>query len=617
MTILKKRFSSFLILLTASVATVALCPEFITARNRNAMQPVLTAEQIRAKARYYYLEGALKEAEGDFTEAYEYYKKAYLVDPTYEEAAASYGMNRLRVPTDSMQRRDVVIESFNMIRPFVDHYPAEINEGRAYAYVASQIDTIPEAIRVYEQMAEAKPTTTVTFLQLSDAYTASNQQEKALEALDRFEAREGNSPRLALKRMGLLLGMADTVGAIREADRLIATKPTEPAFWILKGNLFEVIGNNDSVLNNYSMAARLDPRNGAAKIALAGYYKQIGDSVAYDAHIYDALLAEDFELEDKLGMLSEYLQNLLDDKGDTQRGDHIFSVLSEQYPHEPQVLDLAARYNAAKGNYKEAIRQMGYALDLDPTNVDLWGTLMQFEVADSRGKDAIKTYERALAHIEPTESLKLLLASAASEAKDFALAEKTFGELIHTIGPELPLDSVTDDKALRSRLNYDGLTRLSTLYNMLGDMFYSAENLEKAYIAYDNSLFFYGENPMTLNNYAYFLSENNGDLEKALEMSKKAIEIAPDNETYLDTYAWVLFKMKDYAQALEYQEKAVEAAQNAGEADNAEFFSHLGDILFMNHRPEEALENWEKALKLDPDNKLLQKKVKHKTFFFE
>lgn len=108
-------------------------------------------------------------------------------------------------------------------------------------------------------------------------------------------------------------------------------------------------------------------------MALANFYKNIGDSVAFDNKMYEALLSEDFIQEEKIAILEEYLQSLLNDKSDTGRVYHLFSVLMEQYPHEPAVLDLAARYSGAKGDYKDAEEQIGYAIDLDPANVAYWG----------------------------------------------------------------------------------------------------------------------------------------------------------------------------------------------------------------------------------------------------
>lgn len=571
----------------------------------------------RQKARYYFLEGARRQAEGRLPEAYELYKKAYLADSTYAEAASAYGMNRLMVKTDSLQTQRQLRKSFSLMRPYVDAFPADEYEVRSYAYVATRLDSVGEAIRVYERLDSLKPSGMMTLLPLADAYMASGNAPKALSALSRLEQSEGKSPQLSLKKMSFMLASGDTVGAVAEADALIASNPREPSFHILKGNLFEVIGNNDSTLKAFKEAERVSPDNGAAKLSLANYYKTQGDSVEYDRKVYEALLSEDFELEDKVALLGEYLQTLLDDSSDTSRGDHLFAVLREQYPHEPSVLDLAARYSGAKGDYKDAEEQMGYAIDLDPANIQYWGQLMRFQLADGRGADAMKSYKRSEEHIVPTEPLKLMYASAASLEKDFDEAEKAYADLIHSVDPSLPLTDSIKDGSARTRLNYDGLVHMNSVYTMLGDMYFTAGRLDKTFKAYDNALFFLPSAAMTLNNYAYFLAENDGDLDKALGMSRTAIDQEPENETYLDTYAWVLFKKGDYKEALEYQRKALEAAKKSGNEENAEFYNHLGDILFMNHLPQEALENWKHALELDPDNELLKKKVAHKTFFYE
>ena len=121
------------------------------------------------------------------------------------------------------------------------------------------------------------------------------------------------------------------------------------------------------------------------------------------------------------------------------------------------------------------------------------------------------------------------------------------------------------------------------------------------------------DNLLALNNCAYYLAVEGRDLDKAEEMSARTIKERPDDATSLDTYAWVMFRKKNYTEAMAYIDKAIANSEDPSE----ELYHHAGDIYFMNGEPQKALEFWEKALALDPDNELLQRKVKHKTYFYE
>ncbi|MDE6490555.1 MAG: tetratricopeptide repeat protein, partial [Muribaculaceae bacterium] len=81
--------------------------------------------------------------------------------------------------------------------------------------------------------------------------------------------------------------------------------------------------------------------------------------------------------------------------------------------------------------------------------------------------------------------------------------------------------------------------------------------------------------------------------------------------TSLDTYAWIMFRKRDFAKAKDYIDTAL--ANNS--EDSEELLHHAGDIYFMAGFPDEAVTYWTEALKLDPDNELLQRKVRHKTYF--
>lgn len=597
------------------------------------MMNIVADNSTRLKARYYYLEGVRRQASDDNASAYEYFRKAMQTDPTYSEAASAFGTLRLVADNDTLQSIGELKHSMAMMRDFVDAYPQDYYESQYYAYVAGNLDETGEAVRVFERTDSLRPDKPVSLLYLAESYAKLGELKKAITALDRYERREGGAIQLTMKKAQLYLGLRDTAGAFAEIDRLVESNPREPGYLLLKGGMHEMLQQPDSALRLYQLAEQLDPDNGRTKLALANFYRSRGDSTAYDAKMYDALLSEDFDVEEKTHMLGEYLQSLFHDKSDHKRGDRLFDVVREQYPHEPDIIDLDAAYSAAKGDFKSAAEKMAYAIDLSPASDTYYSRLMRYLISDERYEEAMATYDRALSHVEVPSEMKYNYALAAILDKQSDKALEMYGEMLEDIQPGLTLADTITDIALRNSLTYEELMQVSNLYTISGDQYYADKRLEDAYRCYDNALFFYNGNALTLNNYAYFLAVNSGDLDKAYDMSEKAVALQPDNETYLDTFAWILFKKGDYSLAREYQKRAIDIAEGrnmaaeeqeepeAGtdsdvedEEGNAELYDHYGDILYFNQEPEEALKYWKKALMLDADNEILKRKVKEKRF---
>lgn len=525
------------------------------------------------KARYYFMQGSMEAANKNMGEAYEYFKKAYELDTTYSDAAFTYGSQRLFVRTDTLQSEKELLRSMQMMQGYVDENPRDLYSAQLYGYITSALDTVEEAIRVYERTYDLMPRETQLLQQLTEAYMRVMRGKEAIETLNRYEAIEGKSKEVSLKKITVMLAEKDTAGAIAEVNELIAANPRDPYGEILKGNLYEVVGNMDSVVKAYKAAEKLAPENGAVKMSLANYYRAVGDSVMLDNMMYEALLSEEFELEDKLGILGDYLQKLLDESGDKARGDHLFEVLREQYPHEPDVLDMAARYAAAKGNMGEAIEIIGYAVDMDPTNERYWLMMLSFDLSDARYEEGVKNYERATEHLSPSAQLKNLYSMAASMLEDSNQGEKILRGLLEEEG----LGDNAARNEIRNKLSYEGLVWVSSLYCMLGDLYYKRGDSKDAFDEYENSLYFLGDNALALNNYAYFLSEEGVELDKAKKMSRRSLDLVENNPTYLDTYAWILFKLGEYQEAMDYIKLAMEIAEQQGDV-NEEYEKHYEEI---------------------------------------
>lgn len=561
------------------------------------------------KSRYYYFEGLRHDLESNPDAAYECYRRAVELNPDNAEAGYALGLLRLSVRTDTMFSDVERQKTLDYMRRFVDLYPGDTDEGLFYGYTVGQVDTTGESIRVLEQVYAQNPENSMVLVYLSQAYASQGKKDQAIEALDRFEANEGLSPTLTLHKMSLLMEARDTTGAIREADRLIADSPHEYPPLILKGNLYEVLQQPDSAEHYYLKAQTMAPEASAPKVALMEVYGDRGDSTAYDNKVYEVLLTEDMEREQKTQLLAKYLQKLVDDKQNTQRGDYLFSVLQSQYPHEPEVLNLAARYSAAKNNYADAAEQISYAIDLDPNNMDYWRQLMFYQVSAGDAPAALKTYDRAAKAITPDRSMKLYGAMLLQEIKDYDGARDRYAALIHEVDSGLPINGKVELKKVRRDISLEDLDFLSAVYTSMGDCAYSASDTAMAYQDYDNALELNPDNALAANNYAYFSSMSGGDLEKARKLSEQSMRgINADNPTYLDTYAWILYLQGDKEKALEYQRKAVEGSERTGRTEST-IFDHYGDILNSLDRKEEALEYWLKAKELDPENEEINRKI--------
>ena len=143
----------------------------------------------------------------------------------------------------------------------------------------------------------------------------------------------------------------------------------------------------------------------------------------------------------------------------------------------------------------------------------------------------------------------------------------------------------------------------SVVYGSLGDAFYTADRKEEAWQAYEQSLVLDPNNATALNNYAYYLSVNNLNLDKAYEMSQKSLEFEPDNPSYLDTLGWIYYLLEDYDKALKY---IASAAEKGG---SATVFEHLGDVYDKLGDEEKAQEWWEKSFNFDPERVHLLEKL--------
>jgi tetratricopeptide (TPR) repeat protein len=145
----------------------------------------------------------------------------------------------------------------------------------------------------------------------------------------------------------------------------------------------------------------------------------------------------------------------------------------------------------------------------------------------------------------------------------------------------------------------------SSILTQLGIIYDRLEQVDSSDYYYQQSLIINPDDPLANNNYAYSLSLRKVNLDKALMLSTRALELDSANSSYLDTYGWIMYQKGNYKEALPYIKLASELDDST-----AEVFEHLGDVYFKLGDNQNAISAWEKGIKLEPGNKILIEKIR-------
>lgn len=151
---------------------------------------------------------------------------------------------------------------------------------------------------------------------------------------------------------------------------------------------------------------------------------------------------------------------------------------------------------------------------------------------------------------------------------------------------------------------------VAEINGLLGDAYNAVKDYEKSDQAYEEALSYDPNNATVLNNYSFYLALRKENLDKAEKMSGALIKNYPDNPTFLDTHAWVLYMKEKYKEA----RKVIERAISTGKA-NASHFEHYGDILYQLGDVNGAVEQWEKARGMNANSETLNKKIANRKIY--
>lgn len=577
--------------ITLSVALAAIVvPLFVTAGKKADVTP--NSDEL--KADYIFMEALRQHAIDKEDAYYDLLSRAYQLDPSNSDVGFFLGYYTVMTSGDDST---MFKNGYDLMKRHFNEAPADFYSNFVYGSINDRLGSRDEALKVWTTLDSIYPHKMEISYKLAEALASSGDSSKIARAIgvyDRIEKTQGKNIPLTTSKIRAFLSSQDTASIYKEVYSLLKSAPHSVENNVFAGNVFAMFSDNDSALTYFDKACDLDSTSGLAYYSRANFYKSIGDSVNYDKEVFRALSRESLELDAKLELLTGYIRELYDDPSQQGRIQELFATLLDQHPHEVDIHDLYCSYLIAIEDYAGAAEQLGYALDIDPSSEERWRTLLSLYMqADDYAKSAEKG-ETALRYHPSSAMIHLMLGTDYNLMKEYDKA----------------LSNLNKSMELTDSVDYEAI---SQIMSSMGDVYYAKGDRDSAFVYYDKAISIDPDNLLALNNCAYYLAVEGRDLDKAEEMSARTIKERPDDATSLDTYAWVMFRKKNYTEAMAYIDKAIANSEDPSE----ELYHHAGDIYFMNGEPQKALEFWEKALALDPDNELLQRKVKHKTYFYE
>jgi tetratricopeptide (TPR) repeat protein len=440
----------------------------------------------------------------------------------------------------------------------------------------AQQKQLPEAIQLGESLLKKNPYKEAVYQILIPLYKETSQLEKALTLYERLEKITGVNEMISFDKTRLYMALNKPQKATLEVDKLIQKFPGENRYQILKGDMLIQQGELKKAFELYESILKDDPKNPYVYISLSDYYKAIDNPEKSMEYIVLALKSGQLDITTKIEILGQHIEHLIRAEKKIEETEALFKLLIDYHPLEESVHSYYASFLQYMKRDEEAAAVYESMLNINSKNVQSWFSLMQVYFSKQQFEKVIETAERAI--------------DATEDNLTFYFYKGITQELMELY----PEAMSTHKKALTLFKEGEKPELKSDFYAHLGDIYLKMEKKDTAFIAYDEAIKYNPNNIIALNNYAYYLSVEKIDLQKAERMSAKTIEKEPKNSTYLDTYAWIFYQQGNYSLAKFYIERAIDNLKEKQES--GVILDHYGDILWMSGGNDtKAIETWKKA----------------------
>ncbi len=422
-----------------------------------------------------------------------------------------------------------------------------------------------EALKNVEDMARLFPEKGEVLGMLLELYENKNDYANMVKVLDKIEVKEGKSEQLSMEKFRLFLQMNDEKRAFEEMENLADEYPNDLRYQVVIGDLYLDAGKKEEALKQYKMVEAQDSTNMTLLLSMANFYHQEGDEARYQEYISKVLTHKDVDDVTRVRMLGVLVRENLDTHADSTYLLALFDKVLQEPQEHTDILELKVRYMDTKKmpveDQKPILRRI---LEIDPEHDMARHMLLKYAVEENDHQSIVNICKPAVEYNADSPVFYFYMG-----VEYYLIDEK-----------EKSMDALRSGlNRVENEMDEENRFKIRThSYALLGDIYHQLGQDDKAFQAYDSCLIYNKNDAMVLNNYAYYLSLKKKDLQRAEEMSRLSNELEPDNATYLDTYAWVLFQQKRYDEAKQYMDKVVELMERDGEEMSDDVQDHIKQI---------------------------------------
>ncbi len=477
-----------------------------------------------------------------------------------------------RVPKNAVEYAERAYLADTTNRYYLEEYGRALVQGGEYS----------KAVSVFDKIVQ-KSTEPNDYRILAILLDGSRKTTEAIAVLDTAEVRFGRIPLLGRLRQYYLLKTGQTLAAEADAHKAIEEAPYLAENHISLAEIYSATRRDSLALASYQRAIAIDSLDVEPWLALGEYYQKRGDVGAYLTILERIFGNDQLPLQGKIEEWKSLSNDMNAYRKFYPQYDALIKRLYIRHPESKEVATSYAQHLILSGEVEEALRLCKQLIDYKKPNIEEFTRVIEIENHLNR-PDSVRHYTDVALALFPHNTDLLHLRGA------LALQRKEFDDAI-----------VLYNEALK---HADNDTLRSSLWGAIGDVEHQRNEMKRCFKAYDKALRYHADNAMVLNNYAYFLSEDGKSLERALTMISRALALSQNNSTYLDTMAWVLYKLGRYDEAKKYMQQALSLDRHR----SAELALHYGDILHALGEEFMARTYWRKALERGADKEEIERR---------